>query len=330
MPESPGSRCVGGEAIPEWRLALLDERVGFGRNVTGGAAGCLVRVTTLNEDGPGSLKQALNLPEPAWIVFDVSGTIHSDYSPQWVQDHKTIDGRGADIAIEGNGVEMIGHQNLILTNITIRHVKDRDLIRIAGGSSRFWIHHVTLQDAGDEYIDVSSAKAGVPLEGTISWSRFLPSDRTNREDMAILLGDQNSPETNALIRVTLHHNLFEGTRQRQPMGTGGLFHSFNNVIQYRLYGMLSRNDAQILSEGDVFDAANAEEPHNRAWGTQAEDGGALRIVEPLLLHSAAAEEASPQRVFNPREIYEYSVAPADEALVARVAAEAGRRNVTPP
>jgi hypothetical protein len=48
--------------------ALYDERVGFGRNASGGDPQNVYHVTTLSNDGAGSLRRALESSEDYWIV----------------------------------------------------------------------------------------------------------------------------------------------------------------------------------------------------------------------------------------------------------------------
>src|SRR5690554_6372426 len=48
---------------------------GVGAEVTGGGGGEVVRVTNLNDDGPGSLRDAVSKPNRL-VVCDVSGLIH--------------------------------------------------------------------------------------------------------------------------------------------------------------------------------------------------------------------------------------------------------------
>src|SRR4030042_2389621 len=47
----------------------------FGASSIGGRGGLVIEVTNLNDSGPGSLRQAVEINEPRIVVFHVSGTI---------------------------------------------------------------------------------------------------------------------------------------------------------------------------------------------------------------------------------------------------------------
>ncbi|MBW7997936.1 MAG: pectate lyase precursor, partial [Candidatus Glassbacteria bacterium] len=51
---------------------------GWGAYTPGGRGGQVIHVTNLDNNGPGSLAEALNTPGPRIIVFDVGGVIEGD------------------------------------------------------------------------------------------------------------------------------------------------------------------------------------------------------------------------------------------------------------
>jgi hypothetical protein len=68
---------------------------GYGVDTRGGRGGAILRVTNLNDDGPGSLRAALEATGPRFVLFETSGTI-SLRAPIFVKSpYLTIAGQSA-------------------------------------------------------------------------------------------------------------------------------------------------------------------------------------------------------------------------------------------
>lgn len=91
------------------------EAMGMGGFTHGGAKGREVWVTNLDDDGPGSLRWAINQPGNRMVCFGVSGTIHLR-SPLVIQhDSISICGHSAP----GQGIAIQGHSLQILASEVI-------------------------------------------------------------------------------------------------------------------------------------------------------------------------------------------------------------------
>jgi pectate lyase len=181
-------------------------------------------------------------------VIRVSGTINCTGMLR-VGSNKTILGN-AGATIAGCGLNVSNASNVIIRNLTFRNWGD-DAINVQY-STRVWIDHNTLSNGYDGAIDVKRASDYV----TISWNRIFSHDKS------MLLGhsDDNGAEDRGHLRVTYHHNYFDGTNQRHPrVRFGNPVHVYNNF--YRSvggYGVASTEGAGVLVEGNYFE--NTSDP----------------------------------------------------------------------
>jgi hypothetical protein len=103
-------------------LAFPDAE-GYGRFAIGGRGGKVVKVTNLNDSGPGSLRAAVELNEPRTIVFDVSGKIVLESTLGLRNPYLTIAGQtapGLGICIANYNMGAMGSHDLIVRHMRVR------------------------------------------------------------------------------------------------------------------------------------------------------------------------------------------------------------------
>ena len=308
--------CDDGELPSAASLALLQEVVGFALGVTGGALGCVVHVTSLADSGPGTLREAASSAEPAWVVFDVDGDIPLA-SPIFVESNKTLDGRGRRVTLRAAGLSLVGVSNVVIESLSFSGGSDtsEDAISLSNGSSGVWIDHCSLSDYSDGLVDVVDASSDV----TVSWSHFFDHEKV------MLLGESTDAAENEAIRVTMHHNWFDGTYTYHPRLRFGRVHSFNNLFEeWGDYATGSSMFGQLVSEANIYLAGGNLEASVTIIGDDTDDGF-LRSVNDSLLNGAVMLENEPALVFEPSAVYPYSAQSADAVLEGELRAQTGPR-----
>ena len=87
---------------------------GFGANAIGGRGGKVIKVTNLNDRGPGSFRAAVTASGPRIVVFDVSGIINLESSLKIRNPYLTIAGQTSP-----GGVLVTGFQTTLQTSHVI-------------------------------------------------------------------------------------------------------------------------------------------------------------------------------------------------------------------
>ncbi|KAL7095704.1 hypothetical protein ACP275_10G040800 [Erythranthe tilingii] len=293
--------------------ALAGQAEGFGRSAVGGLHGAVYCVTTLSDDGPGSLRDGCRKQEPLWIKFEISGTIKlSSYLT--ISSHKTIDGRGQRIKITGKGLRLKECEHVIICNLEIEGGRGHDVdgIQIKPNSKHIWIDRCSLSDFGDGMIDITRESTDI----TISRCRFANHNKT------ILIGADASNTGDRCIRVTIHHCFFDGTKQRHPRVRFGKVHLYNNyTTNWGVYAVCASVESQIYSQCNIYEAGHKKVAFKyyteKAADKDEECTGCIKSEGDLFVcgtDSGLTPLAEENSVFNPSEYYEkWTVeAPTDE------------------
>jgi pectate lyase len=225
----------------------------WGQNgTTGGAGGATVTVTTTNE-----FLQAIARPEP--LIILVSGLLVLPPRMHSVASNKTIIGLGTYSGFTNGGLNIglpfregvteppaDAVKNVILRNLKFVNSVD-DAINIQMFTHHVWIDHCDLSNAFDGLIDIRFGASYV----TVSWNRFSMHSKTS------LVGadDSNAALDVGRLKVTYHHNWFDGTAERHPrVRYGEPVHVFNNFyLNNSGYGVGCYQQAGCVVEGNYFE-----------------------------------------------------------------------------
>jgi pectate lyase len=234
------------------------------------------------------------LEQDGALTIQVSGTITlSDMAD--VTSDKTVVGTGG-ATIAGSGLNVSEAHDVIIQNLNFRDWDD-DAINVQY-STNVWIDHNSFTNGADGAVDIKRASDFV----TVSWNHFFNHDKT------MLLGhdDGNASEDVGHLRVTYHHNWFDGTNSRHPrVRFGNPVHVFNNYYgSIGDYGVASTMDAGVLVESNFFE--NTEDPFHLAEGDS--DPGSLVARNNHLVNSGSGQTGGSVASIP----YSYSADPADQ------------------
>ena len=196
---------------------------GAGRFATGGRNGRVIRVTTLNDSGPGSLRAAIEAEGPRTVIFDIGGTIRLS-SPLTIRRGAiTLAGQTAP----GGGITLRDQPLVVAADdVVVRFVRVRlgnesgveaDAVSITRGR-RIILDHISASWSIDETQSVGS-RYHPPERGiydvTVQWS--IIAESLNASGHA--KGDHGY---GSLVRgghgaqMSFHHNLWTAHRARMP------------------------------------------------------------------------------------------------------------------
>ncbi|MFC7303700.1 pectinesterase family protein [Streptomyces monticola] len=286
-----------------------------GQNGTyGGRDGKTVTVSTLAD-----LEKYATAAEPYVIVVDRAITMDPKGKEIKVASDKTIVGAGTSGEIVGGGFFLgQGVHNVIIRNLTIRDSyagtwndkeHDWDAIQM-DGAHHVWIDHNDLRHMADGLIDSRKDTTYV----TVSWNKLSDNNKTFGIGWT----------ENATADLTVHHNRFRETEQRNPSTDNAAHaHLYNNYLQDEpgtdittSYGNYARGRTAMVLENSYFEGlANPV----------TKDATAALVQRGNVFKNTSGRNESGGSAFDPKKFYDYSLDPAAE-VPALVKSGAGPRS----
>src|SRR6185312_9475382 len=183
---------------------------GFGQFATGGRGGETVHVTTLDDSGPGSFRDAVSKPKRT-VVFDVDGTIQLK-SNVAVSSDITLSGDTAP----GDGITLYGRSTSFSgqNNVIVRYLRFREGIN---------------GDKGKCSVNLSSGNNMIFDHCSIEWGRWdclgLTQGSHDITFQNCIIGEGVDPQrfgslSDSVTNITYSHNLWINNQSRNPKAKG--------------------------------------------------------------------------------------------------------------
>ncbi len=219
------------------KLLAFPGAEGFGRFVTGGSGGETVHVTTLDDAGTGSFRDAVSQPYRV-VTFDVGGIIR-------LKSNVAV---SSDISILGdtapsNGITLYGRSTSFSgqKNVVVRYLRFRE--GIAGDKGKC---SVNLSKGSDMIFDHCS----------IEWGRWdclgLTQGSHDITFQNCIIGEGVDPQrfgslSDSVTNITYVHNLWINNQSRNPKAKGKIQYVNNVVYNWGVCGLVGGHSA-----GDHF------------------------------------------------------------------------------
>ena len=286
-----------GRAVPAFPGAE-----GFGSQTPGGRGGRVIEVTNLDDDGPGSLKAAVDAKGPRIVVFRVSGTIQLSRQLNIREPFITIAGQtapGDGICLRGTYI-WVGTHDVVIRYLRVRvgdnpdgpDPGNRDGIDVVGKADQVYnvvIDHCSFSWALDETVSTWSAARDVTVQWCIVSEPLMDSIHPQgSHSTGVLLGSEENT-------VSVHHCLLAHNSGRNPLiaaDHGKSVIDWRNNVVYNYGGSVcgnARGQVDINYVGNYIKAGpNSREPgafrirpddkqlyfvRDNIWPGQPESGG---------------------------------------------------------
>ena len=259
---------------------------GFGKYTTGGRGGMVIKVTNLNDDGPGSFREAASKKNPRIIVFEVAGTIHLQTKLS-IGSNVTIAGQSAP----GDGICLadqtvgIGGDNIIIRYVRFRlgdKFQNKGMVNLSGDDDAF---------GGNKRKNI------IIDHCSMSWS--------DDEVFSIYGGDSTTLQWNLIAEPLNYSYHFEtGDKDFEKHGYGGIWGGAHTSAHHNLFAhCVSRNPrfngARLGASEEFVDFTNNvlyNWEHNSVYGGEA---GKYNMVNNYYRPGPSTSASVARRIVNP-------------------------------
>ena len=244
--------------------------LGWASEVKGGSGGEILKVTNLNNDGPGSLREALSADGARTIVFEVGGVIDLEEEELRItHPNVTIAGQTAPspgITLIRGGM-IIAADEVIVQHLRIRtgdlgqaFMSGRDIDAITTvGAHKVVVDHCSLTWATDENLSASGPRfAGETVEdwregtsGTIAFTNNIIAEGLSLSTHAKGEHSKGSLIHDNVSDILIYGNLYAHNFERSPLFKGGVQGAIVNNFIYNPGQRAIHYNLQGLEWGDV-------------------------------------------------------------------------------
>ncbi len=231
---------------------------GFGANSLGGRGGQVIKVTNLNDSGPGSFREAVDASGPRIVVFEVSGIINLQSELNILSPYLTIAGQTSPggILITGRRTKFYGEHTIVqhlrfrVGSHNVVDAEKHDAVNIygPGNTGDHYGHDMIFDHCSFSWgIDETFSTAYNPQNITIQWcvvSEGLShaGHPKGEHSKGFFIWGVGSPDT----KVSLHHNYIAHNTARGPEINGDNGTTFLDAVNNVVYNW---GDGRSMSSG---------------------------------------------------------------------------------
>jgi len=258
---------------------------GFGQYTTGGRGGKVFVVSNLNDDGPGSFREAVTAKMPRMVVFAVSGTIHLK-SKLEIKDNVTVEGQSAP----GDGICLADYSvGIAGNNIIVRYLRFRMGDKNQRGG-------MVDGNGGDDAFGGTRKRNIIIDHCTMSWS--------TDEAFSVYGGDSTTLQWNLIAEPLNYSYHFEaGDKDYEHHGYGAIWGGKHLSAHHNLFAHCNSRNPRFDGIRNIPEE-NVDYRNNVIydWGhssVYAGEGGSYNMINNYYKYGPSTTKSSMYQIANP-------------------------------